>query len=143
MFADVAAPPVQHVSDTAFLIAEARAMESARPDDLFSDPLAAKLAGDEGRALAAAFPATSFWVVAMRTRVIDAFLREAFADGVRQVVNLGAGLDTRPYRMDLPADLTWVEADYAPAIAHKDQVLAVEAPRCRVERVAADLADAR
>ncbi len=138
----MAAPLVEHVSDTAFLIAEARAMESARPDALFSDPLAAKLAGDKGRVLAAAFPAMSFWAVSMRTRVIDAFLREALADGVRLVVNLGAGLDTRPYRMDLPSDLTWVEADYAPVIAYKDKVLAGEAPRCQVQRVATDLADA-
>jgi methyltransferase (TIGR00027 family) len=135
-------PVVEHVSDTAFLIAQARALESARPDALFSDPLASKLAGTKGQELARAFPEMSFWQVAMRTLVIDAFLREAFADGVRLVVNLGAGLDTRPYRLQLPSDLSWVEADYPGVVAYKERELADEVPRCQLERIGVDLADA-
>ena len=45
---------IQSVSDTAFLIAHFRAAESARPDALFHDPLAARLAGKKGRRLARA-----------------------------------------------------------------------------------------
>jgi methyltransferase (TIGR00027 family) len=40
-----------------------------------------------------------FGDVVCRTRVIDDAARETLARGVRQVVNLGAGMDTRPYRM--------------------------------------------
>jgi O-methyltransferase involved in polyketide biosynthesis len=57
------------------------------------------------------------------------------------VVNLGAGLDTRPYRLDLPSDLLWVEADYPEIIAFKGAQLAGEPARFGVERVALDLAD--
>ena len=134
-------PVIQHVSDTAFLVAHARAVESARADALFSDPLAAKLAGDKGRAIAAAFPPMTAWSVTMRTLVIDTFLREAWQSGVRLFVNLGAGLDTRPYRLDLPKDARWVEADYPEVIAYKERCLAGETPRCQLERIAADLAN--
>ena len=50
------------------------------------------------------------WMTVVRTVVIDRYLQEAIARGVDTVVNLGAGLDTRPYRMTLPASLSWVEA---------------------------------
>lgn len=138
----MSAPSIEHVSDTAFLVAHARAVESARPDALFHDPLAARLAGARGRALAEAFPtaAMTAWSIAIRTVIIDAFVREAVARGVEAVLNLGAGLDTRPYRLDLPPALTWVEVDYPGVIAFKEERLAGETPRCRLERVGLDLA---
>lgn len=134
---------IQNVSDTALLIAQCRAIESARPDALFHDPLAARLAGEKGRAIAAAFPtaAQTGWSVAIRTVVIDELLESAVAHGVGMIVNLGAGLDTRPYRLDLPSDLVWVEADHADIIAFKNAELAGEPARFGVERVALDLAD--
>ena len=57
------------------------------------------------------------------------------------VLNLGAGLDTRPYRMDLPGSLLWVEADYPELIAFEESHLANEKPRCRLGRVKVDLAN--
>ena len=133
--------PIEHVSDTAFMIAHHRAVESARADALFRDPLAAQLAGDKGRAIAESFPAAAMtgWVVAIRTVVIDQLLREALERGVDLIVNLGAGLDTRPYRLELPGALTWVEVDYPEVIAFKEERLRAEAPRCRLERAGLDL----
>jgi O-methyltransferase involved in polyketide biosynthesis len=61
--------------------------------------------------------------------------------GVDTVVNLGAGLDTRPYRMELPASLRWIEVDFPDTIAFKNQTQAGEKPVCRLERIAADLSD--
>ncbi len=60
-------------------------------------------------------------------------------------MNLGAGLDTRPYRMTLPASLSWVEVDMPKIVALKEDRLAGETPRCRLARIAADLSvdDAR
>jgi methyltransferase (TIGR00027 family) len=81
-------------------------------------------------------------MVAVRTRLIDELLQEAIARGVDTVVNLGAGLDTRPYRMHLPSTLSWVEVDYPDVIAFKEQQLATETPRCRLERIAVDLVQA-
>ena len=135
----MADPIISHVSDTAFLVAQVRATETARADALFHDPLAARLAGEKGKAIARAFPAMSAWTIVIRTIIIDAFIREAIAGGVDVVVNLGAGLDTRPYRLDLPSNLTWVEVDYPDVIAFKQQHLASEKPRCQLERVGIDL----
>lgn len=134
---------INHVSDTAFLVAWYRAEESSRRDALFHDPLAARLAGEKGRVLAAVFAtaAVTRWTVAIRTVIIDDFIRAAISSGVDTIVNLGAGLDTRPYRLDLPAGLRWIEVDYADVIAYKTSVLASETPRCRLERMGVDLAD--
>ena len=81
-----------------------------------------------------------WWLVA-RTKIIDDAITDAIADGCDRVLNLAAGLDTRPYRLDLPADFTWVEADLPKLLAEKTQLLADQAPRCRLTRTAVDLAD--
>jgi methyltransferase (TIGR00027 family) len=132
-------PLIQHVSDTAFLVAEARARESERPEALFRDPLARRLSGDKGQAIAASFHPMTAWTVVMRTLVIDAFVQQAVAAGFRTIVNLGAGLDTRPYRMDLPAQLHWIEVDYPDVVAYKERLLANETQHCRLTREGLDL----
>lgn len=58
------------------------------------------------------------------------------------VVNLAAGLDTRPYRMQLPASLKWIEVDLPEILAYKEELLKAEKPACRLERVRADLSNA-
>jgi methyltransferase (TIGR00027 family) len=134
---------ISHVSDTAFLVAHCRAVESARPDALFHDPMAERLAGEKGRAITDRFPFAPMvrWNVAIRTVIIDDFITSSIARGVDTVLCLGAGLDTRPYRLDLPSALTWIEVDYPDIIALKEERLAGEAPRCNLERVGLDLAD--
>jgi methyltransferase (TIGR00027 family) len=135
---------ITHVSDTARWTALHRATESARPDALFNDPLAGLLAGDHGRAIVAGVPRTTrngWWLVA-RTKIIDDAIAEAIAAGCDRVLNLAAGLDTRPYRLDLPPDFTWVEADLPKLLAEKTELLADQVPRCRLTRVAVDLSDA-
>lgn len=129
------------VSDTALWIAAYRARETERPGALFQDPLAGRLAGDRGRDIARKMTgAAQFeWMTVVRTVVIDRYLQEAIARGVDTVVNLGAGLDTRPYRMALPPSLSWVEVDMPKIVALKDERLAGEQPRCRLERIGADL----
>lgn len=134
---------IEDVSDTAFWIAHYRARESARADALFHDPLAARLAGTHGAAIARAIPGQLMtgWIVSIRTCMIDDYLRFAIGEGVDLVLNLGAGLDTRPYRLDFIENVTWVEVDYPEMIAYKEQKLAEETPRCRLERMKLDLAD--
>jgi methyltransferase (TIGR00027 family) len=132
---------VENVSDTAFWVAHYRAVESARPDALFHDPLAGRLSGERGKKIAAdlPMPLMTGWVLATRTTIIDEFIGRAIAEGVDTVLNLGAGLDTRPYRMDLPAQLHWIEADYPAMIEFKQERLANEKPRCTLERIKIDL----
>jgi O-methyltransferase involved in polyketide biosynthesis len=52
---------ITHVSDTARWTALYRATESARPDALFHDPLAERLAGEQGRTIVANVPWTNRW----------------------------------------------------------------------------------
>ena len=123
-------PLISNVSDTARWVATYRAVESARPDALFHDRLADRLAGDRGRAIVAAAPRairSGWWLVA-RTKVMDDVIIDAIADGCDRVLNLAAGLDTRPYRLDLPPDFTWIEADLPELLAEKEQALADETP---------------
>jgi methyltransferase (TIGR00027 family) len=131
---------VQHVSDTALLAAGWRAMESSRPDALFHDPLAADLAGERGLQIARTLP-DGWWVVAIRTVIIDAFLSTAISSGIDTVINIGAGLDTRPYRMDLPSSLRWFEVVDPGLIEPKNARLANETPTCSLERFGLDLTE--
>ncbi|ORB82658.1 SAM-dependent methyltransferase [Mycobacterium kansasii] len=134
---------ITHVSDTARLTALHRATESARPDALFSDPLAHILAGQHGRAIVRNAPWTlrnGWWLVA-RTKIIDDTIARAISQGCDRVLNLAAGLDTRPYRLNLPAHLQWVEADLPQLLAEKTKLLADQTPRCQLTRSAVDLAD--
>jgi len=133
---------IDHVSDTALWVAWYRAQETLRPDAAFRDLLAAKLAGERGRTIADAMPSAKQLAFAMvvRTVAIDRLIEEAIALGVDAVIDLGAGLDARPYRMKLPAALRWVEVDHAPLIGYKNEQLRHEKPACSVERVACDLA---
>jgi len=135
--------PINDVSDTAFWVAYYRAKESERADALFRDPFAKRLVGERGKTIADSMPLTSRyteWAVVSRTVIIDRFVQQSVADGVDAVVNLGAGLDARPYRMNLPATLEWIEVDHPTIIAHKSRVLEAERPTCKLTRVEVDLA---
>src|SRR3954462_4287550 len=91
---------LHHVSDTALWVAHYRAEESERPDALFRDPFAKALAGERGRRIAQAMGATAKytrWTLVIRTVLIDRYIEAAIAGGVDTILNLGAGLDTRPY----------------------------------------------
>jgi O-methyltransferase involved in polyketide biosynthesis len=77
--------PASHFG-TAYWIAAARARESERVDRLPDDPYTTVLAGTRGRAA---------------------------VDRLDQVVLFGAALDTRAFRLALPAQLSWFEIDWA------------------------------
>lgn len=134
---------IQNVSDTALWVASYRALESERPDALFHDPLAARLVGDRGHKIARFMRNDPYvrWSVVIRTCIIDAFIRQLISQGVDTVLNLGAGMDTRPYRLELPPNLRWIEADFPRIIEPKEERLRNETPRCQLERIQLDLGD--
>jgi methyltransferase (TIGR00027 family) len=136
-----ASEEIHHVSDTALWVAAYRAEESERPDAAFRDPLAKVLAGERGRKIAKAMAVQGImrWIMVIRTVAIDRLIQMAISKGADTVVNLGAGLDTRPYRMPLPENIRWIEVDFEDMIAMKNQKLAGEKPVCRLERVSLDL----
>src|SRR5690349_13127356 len=136
-------PLIRNISDTALWAATYRARETERHDALFKDPFARRLAGERGERIAtgANTPIDTTWAWVMRTYLIDRAIRVRVETGVRTVLNLAAGLDARPYRMDLPPSLRWVEVDLPELLAYKEQALAGEQPKCALERVALDLTD--
>jgi methyltransferase (TIGR00027 family) len=135
-------PLVRNISDTALWVAHYRAQETGRPDAVFRDPHARALAGERGAAIAKAqsFGDKNAWSFVARTVLIDRFITEAVRGGADLVLNLAAGLDTRPYRMDLPKTLRWVEVDLPDILDYKENILGGAAPACRLERVRLDLA---
>jgi methyltransferase (TIGR00027 family) len=136
-------PLIRNISDTAMWVAVYRARESERPDAVFHDPYARRLAGERGEQIATSlkFSEKNAWSFIARTWIIDKLITEQVAEGVDLVVNLAAGLDSRPYRLPLPASLRWVEVDLPPLITYKETVLRGEQPACSLERVPLDLAD--
>jgi methyltransferase (TIGR00027 family) len=135
---------IENVSDTARWVAYYRAMESDRPDALFRDPWARKLAGERGAAIVRHIPRAEAmaWALIVRTIVFDELILQAVRrDGTDVVLNLAAGFDTRPYRLPLPPSLKWIEVDLPELLAHKEQEMEGERPVCELERVRMDLAD--
>jgi len=135
---------IDDVADTALWIAAYRAQETNRERALFKDPLAARLAGKKGARLAETMTGAEqfHWMTAVRTVVVDDLVLGAVRRGVGTVLSLGAGLDTRTYRLSLPSSLKWIEVDLPRLIRHKDALLEGERASCSVQRIAADLSDA-
>jgi methyltransferase (TIGR00027 family) len=136
-------PLIRNVSDTARWVAVYRARETERPDAVFRDPFARRLAGERGELIAKSMPlgGDTAWPMVARTYLIDEFVRAEIAKGADAVINLAAGLDTRPYRMQLPPSLQWVEVDLPEILSHKEEILRGEKPVCALERISLDLAD--
>lgn len=138
-------PQVRDISDTALWVAYFRARETQRPDALFRDPYAERLAGERGFQIAGTLPVGDKheWAWVARTYLFDTFLLREIREGADLVVNLAAGLDARPYRMELPPTLQWVEVDLPQIVSYKQGVLAGENPGCKLERIALDLSDVK
>jgi methyltransferase (TIGR00027 family) len=134
---------IRTISDTARWTAMHRAIESDRPDALFRDPWARRLAGSRGEqiAKAMAFSDNATWPFVTRTYLFDRMINQEIAQGVEMVINLAAGLDTRPYRMTLPASLKWVEVDLPEPLAEKQAILQDARPVCELTRVGLDLSN--
>ncbi|MFB9837297.1 class I SAM-dependent methyltransferase [Actinoallomurus acaciae] len=134
---------------TALMVAAARAIETHRPDALARDVHAEHFVR--------ACPASAGWPVrpqqvpdgdadplwgrlgryfGLRTRVLDDFIAERVRAGTRQVVLLGAGLDTRAYRLDWPPGCTVFELDQENVLAFKGRVLGGLRATPKTERIA-------
>jgi len=108
---------IQHVSDTALMVAACRAIETARADGLVRDPFAEMLAGPRGDAILRGITGWQLMCfgIGVRTRFLDDLVVETIArENIEVVLSVGAGLDTRPWRLELPPELRWIEADFRP-----------------------------
>src|SRR5260370_27552180 len=112
-------------------------MESERPGALFRDPYARRLAGARGERIVDTMTKGRSWAWPMivRTAVMhQLILRAIERDGVDMVLNLAAGLDTRPYPLPLPRSLHWIEADFPDVIAYEQNQLKGERPIAALEQ---------
>lgn len=134
---------ISHVTDTALWVAAYRAEEAHRKDALFHDTFAELLIGELGSKIATRTQGSRYtaWSVVIRTYLIDQFIMELLPTGVDTVLNLGAGLDTRPYRLDLPEALNWIEVDFPSIIDLKNEKLKKEKPKSNLQRLAIDLSN--
>jgi methyltransferase (TIGR00027 family) len=139
---------MQPVANTARWTAALRAQESERPDRLFDDPLAQALAGEEGMMMLAyseqAHPEQVADVapyIAIRTRFFDDLALQSAAEGIRQVVIVGAGMDTRAFRLSWPAGTSLYELDRPELLDLKEAILSRESARaeCRRRPLGVDL----
>lgn len=144
---------VSGVGLTALAVAAARAVDSSRMSPLVRDPYAASFV-EAVPDPPIPMPVRAedvpwddkLWdrmslFVGLRSRFFDEYLAEAWSEGVRQVVIPAAGLDSRAFRLDWPAESTLFEIDQPRVLKFKDEVLGGEAaePRCDRRPVATDL----
>ena len=134
---------IQNISDTAKWVAIFRAEESERPDAVFHDPFARKLAGEKGNEIANAvqFSRENSWSFTARTYLFDQLVKQHVENGFDMIINLAAGLDARAYRMDLPSSLKWIDVDLPGMIDYKNDILKNEKPKCDYRSIRLDLAD--
>ncbi|AHH19453.1 putative S-adenosyl-L-methionine-dependent methyltransferase [Nocardia nova SH22a] len=141
------------VGSTALFVAAARALGGRADDAPAHDPLAELfvtaaggewadlLAGrlDEHPLLTAEFGIPFQQHQLFRTRYFDDYLHAAVTAGIRQVVVLAAGLDSRAYRLPWLADCTVYELDRPQVLDYKRETLAGRAPIADRREVAVDL----
>lgn len=136
---------MEAVSRTAQWTAAARALESEREDALFHDPYARTVAADTGFTLLERYAgAGTVPFLAIRTKYMDdAIVRTVRERGIRQVVFLAAGMDTRFHRLPWPDGVTVYELDRPALLAAKEELLAgAQQPDGRERRaVSVDLTD--
>jgi methyltransferase (TIGR00027 family) len=148
------------VGTTAVMVASARAAETERDDALISDPYAAVLVEGAGTGswttmldekvvekAATIDPEVGKIFVhmrnyqAVRTHFFDEHFNKAAAAGIRQIVILASGLDSRAYRLDWPADTTVFEIDQPKVLEYKSATLADNGvkPNATLHQVPIDL----
>jgi methyltransferase (TIGR00027 family) len=148
----------ESVGATALSVAAARAVETAAADPLIRDPFAYLLVSTAGEPWAR-FASSLEWIdddehgrrahrmsidyQAVRTHHFDSYFAEATGAGIRQVVILAAGLDSRAFRLDWPAGTTVYEIDQPQVVHYKTTTLesAGAAPTADRRTVQVDLRD--
>ncbi|WP_143681421.1 SAM-dependent methyltransferase [Streptomyces sp. 2R] len=122
-----------------------RLAEQQCPDPYLIDPFAALLCSPGDLAEIGSQPGAPLGSVILRGRLGDEVVRRAVGQGVRQVVSLGAGSDTRLYRLDMPqaGAVTCFEVDLPGQVSARDAVLRAHGVRSAMRQavVEADLCD--
>ena len=136
-------PLIRNISDTARWAAIYRARETEHAAPLFRDPFARQLAGERGEQIAKSLKHSerNAWSWVTRTYLFDQMIKSRIDDGCDMVINLAAGLDARPYRLQVPKTLKWVEVDLPEISRYKQEQLRSERPLCELQHIQLDLSD--
>jgi methyltransferase (TIGR00027 family) len=132
------------VARTSLLVAAMRALETKRSETegrFFTDPYAEILAGKEGfelmnRAIAEVGDQPA---IAVRTAYMDEKFNEALKSGIRQIVMIASGMDSRAYRMKFPEGTKVFELDQAEVLKYKREKLINVKPTCERREIEVDL----
>lgn len=141
------------VGATAVMVAAARAGETARDDALINDPYAKILVAGAGTGVWESLLDTEFAskiedadpeaaaifehmgnYQAVRTHFFDDYFAKAVDAGIRQIVILASGLDSRAYRLNWPAGTTVYEIDQPKVLEYKAATLAEHGVQAAAER---------
>ncbi len=149
----------ESVGATALGVAASRAVETAGANPLIRDEFAELLVSSAGPAWARLADADMAWLdgdqhgqrvhrvgcdyQAVRTHFFDEYFGAAVKAGIRQVVILAAGLDSRAYRLDWPSDTAVYEIDQPKVLEYKAGILESHGavPAAKRQAVAVDLRD--
>jgi len=139
---------IKGVSLTALYVAAMRALETERPDPLIKDEYAKHFAGEQlvnfiRSANETTFPKEYlYYIFVKRTHILDCLILDGVnKNNIRQIVNLGCGFDSRPYRLNLPNELKFFEIDVPAVLSYKENILnnLNAKPKCQVTTIGMDL----
>jgi methyltransferase (TIGR00027 family) len=127
---------ISTIHDTAAWAVAGRFHETCRQDALFRDPWAERWIADLPQWALRPNP-----IVVARTHLMDCCVYQAVSEGVSTIINLAAGFDMRPYRMELPEHLRWIELDFAEVFEQKNTAISEThaVPSCLVQQHEMDI----
>jgi O-methyltransferase involved in polyketide biosynthesis len=144
----VTLPAFTPAQESLFLTLGGRALDSRMPRPFLGDTMADEIVRKTGYDLAT-FPLLSTKLLDPRTKVFDIAVRAKRLDEVvRQfvtrhpdavVMDLGAGLDGRMFRVNTPTTVDWYDVDFPEVLAVRQQVLP---QRARAHGIGVDVTDA-
>lgn len=143
----VTLPSLTPAQESLFLTLGGRAMDSRLPRPFLGDPLADEILGKTGYDIAR-FPTLHTRFLDPKSKVFDITVRSKRMDEVVQrfvtrhpdavVLELGAGLDTRMFRINPPPTVDWYDVDYPEVMTVRQQVVP---ERPNVHGIGANLTD--
>lgn len=129
------------ISKTAFYTCGVRMQDAERSDSLCGDIYAKSFMNEEGLRINQDFKEETRAndAILARHRIIDDFLRQELAANPRlRVVLIGAGFDSRPFRLK---GGDWIELDEPQVIEYKNERLPVGNCENALERIAIDFSN--
>jgi O-methyltransferase involved in polyketide biosynthesis len=143
-------PAFTPAQESLFLTLSGRALDSRLPHPFLGDTMAAEILRKTGYNRLAEFPTMRSKLLDARTKVFDIAVRAKRLDEVVRaftgrhanavVVDLGAGLDGRVFRVDPPPTVDWYDVDLPEVVAVREQVVPHHA---HGHNISADVTDER